>query len=98
VVGLVVAVDGDESLERRSRFWVRVVLLVVIPLLGLALVAAKTTMSYRLGGFAWLFFPVMVSLVFAPAALFRRSGPVCRTGPRESLSAWCVRRHGSCES
>jgi hypothetical protein len=81
VAGLVVAVSADESLERRSRFWVRVVVFAVIPLVGLALVAADASMRYWLGGFAWLFLPVVLAMVCVPAGLFRRSG--LPAGPSE---------------
>lgn len=73
VVGLVVAVSADESYERRSRFWVRVVLFAVIPLALLALVAADRSLWFQAVGVAWV--SVMIALVCVPAALFRRASP-----------------------
>ena len=67
VVGSAVAANRDESLERRSRFWVRVVLFAVIPLAGLAGLALLAA------GAMWPFFILLAALVVYPAALFRRS-------------------------
>jgi len=74
VVGLVVALAADDSHERRPRFWVRIALLIVVPFVGLALIAADASLRASLGGFAWLFRPLILALVCVPAALFRRPG------------------------
>ena len=79
VVGLVVAVSADESYERRSRFWVRVVLFAVGPLALLALVAADRSLWFKAVGLAWV--GLMIALVCVPAALFRRASPPA--GPPE---------------
>ena len=73
VVGLVVAVSADESYERRSRFWVRVVLFAVFPLALFPLVAADRSLWFKAVGLAWV--SLMIALVCVPAALFRRASP-----------------------